>query len=63
MQFDLARQFGIRVHEVDGLDEDIIYIGDRGVAFVRADLSPQARQETADWLLCEAMTERLSAGL
>lgn len=62
MQFDLARQFGIRVHEVADLDEDVIYIGDRGVAFVRADLSPQLRQETADWLLCEAMSERMIAG-
>lgn len=63
MQFDLVKRFGIRIHEVDDLDEDVIYIGDRAIAFVRADLTDEVRQETADWLLCEAMSDRMSAEL
>lgn len=63
MQFDLVKRFGVRVYQVAELDEDIIYVADRHVAFVRDDLSPEVLRETADWLLSEAMSERMIAGL
>lgn len=58
--FELCRRFGIRVHEVVGLDEDSIYVPESRVAFIRADLPPGRRQEEAEWILCEALTDATS---
>lgn len=61
MQFELSRRFGVRVHDVDGLDEDLVYVPTQGLAFVNRDLDPHRRREVADWLLSEALLEELSS--
>lgn len=58
--FDLVRRFGVRVFEVDGLPETVVYCPDSDLAFVRAGLDHETRHRTADWLLCEALAERSS---
>ena len=63
VQFDLVTQFGVRVHEVAGLDEEVIFVADRTVAFVRAELTPCARLEVAQWLFAEALSARMTAQL
>lgn len=58
MQFDLVRRFGVRVHEVEGLDEDIVFCPASDVAFIRAGLDARDRTQVAEWLLCAALGER-----
>lgn len=58
--FDLVRRFGVRIVEVPGLAEDTIYVHDRDLALVRAELGPEGRTAAAQWLLSEALAERLT---
>lgn len=60
MRFELCRRFGVRVHEVPGLDEEAIFVPEGMVAFIRADLDPGRRRELAEWLLSEAIAEAAS---
>ena len=49
--FDLVRRLGIRVIEVTNLPDPILYLPEQHMALVDADLTDEARETAADWLL------------
>ena len=58
--FDLCRRFGVRVYEVVDLDRDAYYVPEGQAAFIRAGLRPDRRRWIAEWVLSEALEERIS---
>ena len=60
--FDLCVRFGVRVHLVPGLDEDVMFapVPDPGkdAAFVRAEMPAESWPETASWILSQALSVR-----
>ena len=49
--FDLIRRFGITVYLLPDLPEPILYLREQHMALVDADLTDEARETAADWLL------------
>ena len=64
--FELIRQFGVRVHMVEGLNEMAVYCPlpdpDDDLAFVRAGLDAEDLHWAAEQILAEALAERASLG-
>ena len=58
MQFDLIRALGVIVQDVPGLNTPASYIAALGLVVVRRELSPEAREHCADYLLSEVTRER-----
>lgn len=53
MEFDIVRQLGVTVIEVEGLPRLVSYVDDVGVVLVRAGLDHAMREHCARWLLSE----------
>ena len=49
--FELVEALGVRVIEVEALPEPILYLPEQHMALVDADLTDEARETAADWLL------------
>jgi len=61
-QFEIVRRFGIRVLEVVGLGEDVIYVADASLALIDSGLSLDQRSLAADWVLSEMTRVSISPG-
>lgn len=60
MQYDTCRRFGIHVVEVDGLDDEVVYVEGHSVALVRAGLDPDVQAWASGWILSEALSDRIA---
>lgn len=59
-EFELVRRFGIEVYDVPGLRDEVVYVPEVPVAFIRAGLCRPDRREVAEWVLCEALRDAAS---
>lgn len=58
--FELCRRFGMRVYEIEDLDQDVVYVEGQNIGLVRTDLSQPDRQWAAEWLLSAALCELIA---
>lgn len=59
VHFELCRRFGVRVVEVEGLRDDVVYVDGHDIALVRSDLDQEGRRWAAGWVLGEALADRI----